>query len=247
MDLQGTPIGTGPRSTKVTTDPRAYQEPIAEPSGPVASDSLAAESVRSGGAFAENRGADPVGPSGNKSTLNTTDTSAASELPSAAAGSLRENTQRQEKYPEALGGQGNFPGTHVNGYAGGSTAAKQEMGMHQGGHAASQQSSGQAKASSSTSSSQHVGGQAPSYVSDVTPGHQAQQPKGANNQQAQFGSEDKNASFNAEIGSENDPGRLAEQKFQQINAHSANDSGRTNQKGVHDENVYTTLSGDQRA
>ncbi|KAF7717469.1 Uncharacterized protein PECH_000482 [Penicillium ucsense] len=245
MDLQGTPIGTGHRSTKVTTDPLAHQQPIQEPSGPVATDSLAAESVRTGGAFTENRGAEPTGPSGSNSTLNTTDTSAASKLPSAAAGSQRENTERQEKYPEALGGQGNFPGTHVSGYAGGSTAAKHEMGLNKGGNSASyQQQSGQAKASGS----QHVGGQAPSYVTDVTPGHQAQQPKGVGKQDAQFSSKDKNASFNSEIGSENDPGRFAEEKFQRENAFSTNDSGRTHQKGgVQGENVYNTLQGDQRA
>lgn len=245
MDLQGTPIAPGPRSTKVTTDPRTYQQPIEEPSGPIINDSLAAESVRSGGAFSENRGAEPMGVSGKQSTLKNTDTSAASTLPSAPVGSLRGDNQRPGKYPEALGGQGKFPGTHITGYAGGSTAAKQEMGIHKGEYAASKHLPGRAAASGS---SQYNNGQAPSYINNVTDGHQGEKPKGKNLHEGGFSStESNNASFTSEIGSDMDPGRAAENKFQSRVAESGASAAGPHQKGVEDQNLYETLESDQRA
>ncbi|KAJ6120775.1 hypothetical protein N7523_005055 [Penicillium sp. IBT 18751x] len=221
MDLQGTPLPHGARSTKVTTDPIASQQPINEPSGPVANDSLAAQSVRQGGAFSENRGAEPIGVSGSKSTLNNTNTSSATELPSAPVGGLREDRERQEKYPEALGGQGNFPGAHSQaGYAGGPTAAKEQMGKHTGQHA-----------TASGSAHSHVAGQAPSYVNDVTDSYKHTKPDGRNIQEGGFSSDDKNASFTTEIGSDQDPARAAINKFQRTNAESGLDAGHPHQKG----------------
>lgn len=46
-------------------------------------------------------------------------------------GGLREDRARKEKYPEALGGQADYPGAHVpeSGYVGGSTGAKEELGV----------------------------------------------------------------------------------------------------------------------
>lgn len=243
MDLQGTPIAPGPRSTKVTTDPLASKQPIEEPSGPVANDSLAAESVRSGGAYSENRGAEPMGVSGNQSTLKNTDTSAANTLPSAPVGAAREDRQRQDKYPEALGGQGRFPGGHGVGYSGGSTAAKQQMGINTGEYAASQHLPGQAAASGSC---QYNNRQAPSYINDDTDGYQGQKPKGKN-LHAGFSSDDQNASFTSEIGSEMDPGRAAENKFQRTVAESGADVGGPRQKGVDNQTIYQALESDQRA
>ncbi|KAJ5359536.1 uncharacterized protein N7496_011949 [Penicillium cataractarum] len=245
MDIQGTRIAPGARSTKVTTDPRAQQQPIIEPSGPVTNDSLAAESIHTGGAFSANRGAEPMGVSGNQSTLKNTDTSAAKTLSSASVGSVRGDNQRQEKYPEALGGQGNFPGAHITGYAGGSTAAKQQMGMHTGEYAASQHLPSKAAASGS---SQYNNGQAPYYVKDVTDGSQGQKSKGKNLHQGGSRPDDsKNASFTSEIGSEMDPGRAAEVKFQSRVAESGASAGGPRQKGVDDQNLYRTLESDQRA
>ncbi|KAJ5753145.1 hypothetical protein N7520_010062 [Penicillium odoratum] len=198
MDLQGTPIAPGSRSTKVTTDPRATQQPIEEPAGPVPTGSLAAESVRQGGAFSENRGAQPE----DISASQLKNTNAHTTLSSAPAGGLREDRQTKQTYPEALGGQGNFPGTHISGYAGGSTAAKQEMGMNTGNSA------------SASGSSQYNGG---------------------------------NASFDADAGSEQDPGRAAINKFEHSNAKSAFDAGVPRQKGVNTETPYDALETDQRA
>jgi hypothetical protein len=239
MDLQGNPIPHGARSTKVTNDPRA-QQPIEEPSGPITNDSLAADSIRGGGAFAGNRGAEPMGVSGNQSTVNNTDTSAATTLPSAPVGGLREDRESQQKYPEALGGQGNFPGTHLSqsGYTGGPTAAKQEMGIN----------AGEYSTASGSARSQYNAGQAPSYVSDVTGDIQHPKPDGRGIREGGLHSNDaKNASFNADIGSNEDPGREAINQFQRNNARSAHDSGRPHEKGANAQTPYEHLQHDQRA
>ncbi|KAJ5082400.1 hypothetical protein N7532_011443 [Penicillium argentinense] len=227
MDLQGTPLPHGPRSTKVTNDPLASQQPIEEPSGPVPNDSLAAQSVRQGGAFSENRGAQPSSHVNMKNTPSGT-----TELPPAPVGGLREDRQRQEKYPEALGGQGDFPGTHVSGYAGGPTAAKQQMGMTDNSRA--------------SSSSQYNAGQAPSYVADVTDGYQHSKPDGRNITEGDFHSAGKNASFNSDIGTSDDPGRAGLNKFQQNNAKSAYNAGRPTQSDVGSQHPFEALD-EQRA
>jgi hypothetical protein len=238
MDLQGNPLPHGTHSTKVTTDPSAYQQPIEEPSGPVANDSLAAQSVRQGGAFSQNRDAEPLGVSGSKSTLNNTDTSAATELPPAPVGAFREDRERQEKYPEALGGQGDFPGAHHSGYTGGPTAAKQQMGMHQ--HPAQQSTA------SGSGRSRYDGGQAPSYINEVTGAYQHSKPHGRDIHEGGFSSDDKNASFTSEIGSNQDPARAAINQFQRTTAESGPDAARPRQKGVDNEHPYQALD-EQRA
>jgi hypothetical protein len=63
-----------------------------------------------------------------------------------------------------------------------------------------------------------------------------------------FESDDsKNASFNQEIGTKNDPGRLAELKMQRANAGGAGDAAIPRQKGVTGDNEYDALSGDAPA
>lgn len=238
MDLQGNPLPHGARSTKVTTDPRS-QQPINEPSGPITNDSLAAQSVREGGAFSANRGAQPVGVSGNQSTVNNTDTSAHT-LPPISVGGLRENSEDQQKYPEGLGGQGNFPGAHLpqSGYTGGTTAAKQELGIN----------AGEYSTASGSGRSQYNAGQAPSYVSDVTGDIQHSKPDGRNIQEDGFDFNNAhNASFNADIGSNQDPGREAINHIQRKNARTANDSGRTDEKNVNTQTPYEHLAQDERA
>jgi hypothetical protein len=114
--------------------------PRAERAGPVAADSLAAESTRQGGGFSENRGAEPLGVKGSSSTFANTDTSGATVLaPARDAKERDDNTTQNEvpnnlkgpgglKFPEAVGGQGDFPGVHDSeNYFGGSTEAKKEQ------------------------------------------------------------------------------------------------------------------------
>lgn len=95
-----------------------------EPTGPIAADSLAAESLKQGGDFAaHDPNAVPLGVPGSKSTLNTTDTSGAVPLPPAASGAERERQEAKGlgsdekgasgiKYPEGAG-QPDFSGTHT--------------------------------------------------------------------------------------------------------------------------------------
>lgn len=114
--------------------------PRAERAGPVASDSLAAESTRQGGGFGENRGAEPLGVKGSSSNFANTDTSGATTLAPARDATERDAHATEydiskdlkgpggRKYPEALGGQVDDPqrahGSET--YSGGSAEAKEE-------------------------------------------------------------------------------------------------------------------------
>jgi hypothetical protein len=93
-------------------------------------------------------------------------------------------------------------------------------------------------------------GTAPSYVSSqyVDGGR----PKGSNLMEGGFDSDDaKNASFNNEIGTKMDPGRLAEQKMTRENADAAGDAAgdaaMPRQKGVSGDNTFDALEGDTSA
>ena len=158
-----------------TTDPRAKQE-IREGAGAVASDSLAAESVRSGGGFSENRDSEPLAVKGSNSTFANTDTSGATALkpaPSATERDSADDSTGNTKYPESTGGQGQFPGGHnADGYSGGSTRAKQEMSLGSGSGEYNTQSGTTDKSSMSTrgdkSSSSAQGGAGGSGQRDST-------------------------------------------------------------------------------
>ena len=114
--------------------------PRAERAGPIASDSLAAESSRQGGGFSENRGAEPLGVKGSSSNFANTDTSGARTLPPARDAAERdvnavENDVSDDlkgpggrKYPEGLEEQADVSRVHGSekNYSGGSTEAKQE-------------------------------------------------------------------------------------------------------------------------
>ncbi|KIX97277.1 uncharacterized protein Z520_06729 [Fonsecaea multimorphosa CBS 102226] len=114
-----------------------------EPTGPVASDSLAAESLKSQGAFSENSSAAPLGVRGDQSTLNNTDTSGATTLPPAETGTEREVRNALGagpdekgaaglKYPDAVG-KPQFDGAHSEqGFVGGPSNASQQGGSSTG-------------------------------------------------------------------------------------------------------------------
>ncbi|CRG89578.1 hypothetical protein PISL3812_06615 [Talaromyces islandicus] len=241
MDLQGTPIGKPSTGTKVTTDPSS-NNPVKEGPGPITKDSLAAESVRQGGTFAQNPDNQPLGVSGRQSTFNNTDTSGATTLSSAPQSGDREDLNRQERYPEALGGQGDYPGAHLpeSGYAGGPTRAKKELGI--GTH----QYNTQERQAAVAGGSAHNGGTAPSYVAPVTENLGSTKPHGTNIREGGFDSGRKNASFTSDIGSNKDPGRLAENKIQRTNAESGANAAYPNPT-VDDNQPYAVLGSDQRA
>ncbi|ERF76899.1 hypothetical protein EPUS_02610 [Endocarpon pusillum Z07020] len=262
MDQQGTPIGANHGATKVKTE---SAPPIQESTGPVASDSLAAESYKNHGAFAENKDAAPSSVKGASSTFNNQDTSGAKVLPPALDAEARESQEAWNessklkgaaglKYPEGAGAQPDFTGVHnKDGYYGGPAKDKQEINTGSGEYASGMSKSG----------SGHTGGEdyrastkadpAPSYVMNATGDGLDKgtlKPKGRNITEGGFDSDDsKNASFNAEIGTENDPGRAAELKLQRENAETAGDAGSgSRQKGIANDGVgYETLKTDEEA
>ncbi|TVY31112.1 hypothetical protein LHYA1_G000052 [Lachnellula hyalina] len=208
--------------TKVT-DPNASS--IEESTGAVANDSLAAESTRANGGFASNRGSEPQGVSGSNSTFANTNTSGATRLDPASDAEARqaEGDWAEEK---KLGGTGTYPDA-AGGQAKG-LAVTNTQGSYQTGGASSN------------------AGTAPSYVSSqyVDGGG----PKGKNLTEGGFESNDsKNASWSQDIGGKNDPGRLAEQKFERQNAGAGPDAGHPRQKGVSGDNTYDALGGDTQA
>lgn len=101
-----------------------------EPTGPIAADSLAAESLKNQGGFAENANATASSQPGASSTFNNTDTSGAKVLPPAQSGTEREEEAARgagpdEKGPSGLkleaAGKAEFDGPHTTeGYYGGS-------------------------------------------------------------------------------------------------------------------------------
>ena len=269
-----------------TSDPEAYQNPIKEGAGAVASDSLAAESARSGGGFGDNRDSNPLSVSGSHSTFANEDTSGATTLPPARDAQTRDNQQNQtgagEKYPEGAGGQGSFPGSHAGGtYSGGPSGAKSGSQDSSKGDSYSNQESGGAfsdsgaskpdpdKISSSTgnpsSATSGTGGSgsgsgetgstggsdrgqggesdAPGYVSSVTQPLNTLKPKGNVTEGSDEDFKGPN-SQDADIGSEDDPGRRAELEFQKMTQQSAG-STTPKQGGKTNEGQYGVLEGDQ--
>lgn len=248
MDLQGTPIGSSTQGTKNTTDPGAKLNPKYEGAGPVASDSLAAESDRAGGGFSENAGSEPLGVSGSSSTFNNTDTSGAATLDAAPNAAEREDRSTYQetsgttegpggvKYPEGLGGQGDFSGQHsLNGYSGGPTSDKQAL------------SSG--SATYDTSGSTGAPDSAPSYISTAnTASAQSGKPHGKNITEGGFDSDpSNNASFTSDIGDKDDPGRLSENHLQRQTLESGIDAGASGprQKEITGDGQYDVLETEQ--
>ena len=209
-----------------TTDPAA-KIPTEEGAGPVAADSLAAESVKAGGAFSTNRGSDPLSVSGSKSTLNNTDISGATTLAPAPDAAEREakaawqETSDETKGPGGVkysdgAGTPNLPGAHnPGGYSGGSNAAKQQTSSSGNSSSRGETTNTSGNAESSESNSNSSADSAPTYVTSVTDAAADGKPKGKNLEEGRFDSNPKNnASFTSDIGTENDPGRAAELQFQ---------------------------------
>ncbi|KAH7356885.1 hypothetical protein BKA65DRAFT_474678 [Rhexocercosporidium sp. MPI-PUGE-AT-0058] len=209
--------------TKVT-DPNAPQ--IHEGAGAVASDSLAAESTRKGGDFSENRNGEPAGVAGANSTFANENTSGARRLDPAldAEARLAKEDWAEEKKLGASSSSSSYPDS-VGGQSGSSgTGTKTETGGSSTGNAET----------------------APSYV--ISQFLDTGGPKGRNLHEGGFESRDaNNASFNSEIGSKNDPGRLAERKFQTQNAVVDLEAGVPTQKGDLEGNTYDTLKRDASA
>lgn len=193
---------------KVTTDPAGTQNPVTEGAGTVTSDSLAAESANKGGSF----GGVPSKQPSASTTTNTTDTSNAKELPPAADGTARKAATGELDEP--------YKGAHPSGKDAGSGPTY--------------------NADTTSSSSQPAAGQDGTF--DHASGTAAfgkggesgvGKPKGTNLTEGGFQGDEPNASYNTDIGSENDPGRAALGKLQRMTDESAVDAGNpTRQKEV---------------
>lgn len=183
---------------KVTSDPSAPTK--TENPGTVTSDSLAGESISSGGSFAADSSARGVSKQPSSSTTtNTTDTSGATELPASTSAAVRGE--------EVSGGAGGSGGTdYPAAFSAGSTTG----GGYTGGNGERSDLSG------NTGSTSSGGRQTGSSGSDTTSG-----PKGDNIQEGGFDSSAPNASFTTDIGGENDPGRAALQGMQKRDAQAA--------------------------
>jgi len=213
-----------PRHGTKVTDPNAPA--IQEGAGPIASDSLAAESTREGGGFSENRNSEPQDVKGVNSTFANANTSGATRLDPASDAEARlvqEDWEEERKlgatstsYPTASGGQSK------------GLAVENTQGSYQTGGASSAAET------------------APSYVNAQFKDQSG--PHGKNLTEGGFESNDsKNASFNNEIGTKNDPGRLAEEKMQRANADVAGDAAMPRQQGITGDNEYDALGGDAPA
>ncbi|MCJ1306651.1 hypothetical protein MMC25_000294 [Agyrium rufum] len=160
--------------------------------------------------------------SGSNSTLNNTDTSAATTLPPASSTSAREadSEDSSAKYPEGTGGVPEFKGSHQpSGYSGGPSDSN--TGTDSSSNTNADYSS-TTNTASNTANTDNTGSfenadPAPSYI--ISQAATGGKPKGTNITEGGFESDDKNnASFNTDVDSENDPARLANQKMQRMNA-----------------------------
>ena len=203
----------------------------------MASDSLAAESARSGGKFGENRDSQPLKQSGSSSTFNNTDTSSATTLAPApdaaerqAKAAWQENSDEVkgpggQKYPEGAGGQSDIQAQPMD--------SKPPSGLRgvTGPSASMGSTSGSDNKSAPTENTFNNKGDdgkadvdaAPGYVSSVVSDPaQTGKPKGKNITEGGFDEGDeKNVSFTSDIGDENDPGRKAEGEMQRVTQSSS--------------------------
>lgn len=126
--------------------------------------------------------------------------------------------------------------------------------------AEAREANNKARVSSSSSTENKEGFKAPGTTGGASDSHAGTAPSYVNSQYVDHGkpkgknlTEDaelhgNNASFNNEIGTKNDPGRLAEEKFAQQNAEREGGSaGMPKQAGYGDENPYGTFKGDSSA
>jgi len=162
------------------------------------------------------------------------------------------------KYPEGLGGQGSFDGQHnLDGYTGGPTSAKQDSadksgvyqasGIRGGGPGADDSREDYKPGGSGGNPDSSASDTAPSYVDSVqSQGNSSAKPKGKNITEGGFDDDpSKNASFNSEIGTEDDPGRQAENDLLQKSQAVSGSSAPRQKMGEGEKSQYDVLEDDQ--
>jgi len=207
--------------TKVTKDPEAFKHPVVEGKGVITSDSLAADSLRDGGDFAEGN----AGISGQKSegsTASNTDTSGASTLGAAPDAEARMATEEWSETAQLNAGS--------------------KMGKTSGGEPTYRTPADDSGFEEDSSSA----GVAP-YAATPHGNLSSSKPKGKNLEEGGFDENAPNASFKYDIGSKNDPGLAAEQKFARQNAENAGDVGLATDSDISGNGQYETLNRNEEA
>jgi len=205
-----------------------------EPTGEVLKDSLAGESLQSGGAFASNNPHAGVSPQTAKgTTANNTDTSGAHTLEAAQSAGVRDAAKGYDENAELSKGSSKTEGvgptySEATGSSGTDSHGSKPYNTRTGGT--------------------NQGGTAPSYVAADAASQADGKPKGANLKEGGFDSDAKNASFDSDIGDKNDPGRLAENKFAAASGvggantmGSVSGNASTRQTGVTNDGQYDAL------
>lgn len=162
------------------------------------------------------------------------------------------------KYPEGLGGQGSFDGQHnLDGYTGGPTSAKQDSadnsgvyqasGIRGGGPGADESREDYTPGGSGGNPDSSASDAAPSYVNSVqSQGGSSAKPKGKNITEGGFDDDpSKNASFNSDIGTEDDPGRQAENDLLRKSQAVSGSSAPRQNMGEGEKSQYDVLKDDQ--
>lgn len=189
-----------------------------ETTGPITSDSLAAESLSSGGAFANNENAHRIDVKGSSFTFNTVDTSNAAELPPAPDAARRDG-DKKAKYPEGAG-KPSFQGVHgEHGYVGGPSQDREAQKFTGSGEYAT----GQARSSTGHSSGEQYRANAAADPAPTAFGNFQREgnlkPKGKNITEGDsIPSSNNNDNNNTmtvpgDVGGPQDPGRVAERKM----------------------------------
>ncbi|KAK8189040.1 uncharacterized protein BKA78DRAFT_318531 [Phyllosticta capitalensis] len=204
--------------TKVS-DPNAVKS---EGAGIVTNDSLAAESAKGSGAFgAGNSKAGVHEQPSSGTTTNNTNISGASVLGAASTAEAREAEAEWSETAQLNAGR--------------------SLGK-EGGVGPTYNTTG------ATGGAAESAGAAPTYA-NVDLYNEGGKPKGKNlTEEEGFTGSEANASFNSEIGSKNDPGRAAEQKFQRNAVQSAQDSATgPRQQNIDPKNDFSVLGGETSA
>ncbi|KAH7050247.1 hypothetical protein B0J12DRAFT_90491 [Macrophomina phaseolina] len=207
-------------------DPTAQ---IPEGAGIITNDSLAGESVKNDGSFgAGNSKAGVTSQSSAGTTTNTTDTSAARTLDPAPDAETRDaqnewNEQSQMNAGRGLGKDaGRGPTYNTQDKSTGSADASGGPGYTTGGDSAN-------------------AGVAPTAFSAGKLHEKDQKPKGKNITEGDIPDNAPNASFNGEVGTDKDPGRVAEQGFQRHAQQSGVDATAPKDKSQKGDHPYSAL------
>ena len=192
--------------------------------------------MKSGGSFGAGSGKAQVSEQPSRgTTTNNTDTSAARKLDSAPDAEARRDAEGGDESAELDTGRGQGKAAGI-----GPTSNVPSKGSSGG-------SSGSSGSGSRATGDESNAAAAPSAYSASQPSEGVMKPKGRNLTEGGFDADESpNASFNNEIGGENDPGRMAENKFQRVAAESgiAAGGGHT-QQGTTSEGQFNALGEEQ--